>query len=76
MQVLRVVTEYFFFFFIFFPSVIFAFSPPTSFAELYCCCDETTNIPSRYSIVSVLQYMWLLDVREDRGGFEGYVGGV
>ena len=68
----------FFFLFVFFSFsfhlLSLLFPQATSFAELYCCREETADIPSCYSIVSVLQYMWLLDVREDRGGFRGICG--
>lgn len=48
----------------------FPFDPSSSFFP--ASFSEPTFPP----VVSVLQYMWLLDVREDKGGFEGYVGGV
>lgn len=55
--------------FVFSSSFPFPFDlTPPSLSFTAVVMNQTT-FPSELHSVSVLQYMWLLDVREDKGGF-------
>lgn len=73
MQVVKVVIVFFFFHFLLicYPRL---FSPPPSLSFTAVVINSRHSLLLQY--VSALQYMWLLDVRGDKGALKGYVRGA